>query len=63
MAVTFNKQEWREEDGTLQLYGSGVCLSTDTKPVDGIINGSSLIEMDTKKVYFLDKPARQWREF
>lgn len=63
MAVTFNKQEWREEDGELLCYGVGQCLSTDTKPVEGMINGSSLIEMDTSKVYFLNKPAGKWEEF
>lgn len=32
------------------LYG----LSTDTKPTDGIGNGSAFIEMDTGKLFFYD---------
>jgi len=39
------------------------CLSTDTKPTENIANGSSLIEMDTGKVYFFDKDNELWREF
>lgn len=39
------------------------CLSTDTKPTDGIANGSVCIEMDTKKVFFFDEAASSWVEF
>ena len=38
------------------------CLSTDTKPTDGIHNGSTLLEMDTGKMYMFDKDNEQWRE-
>ena len=38
------------------------CLSTDTKPTDGIGNGSLLIEMDTQKVYAFDEENVTWRE-
>lgn len=39
----------------------GVCLSTDTKPTDWE-NGSTLLEMDTKKVYIFDAANSTWRE-
>ena len=38
------------------------CLSTDTKPTEGINNGSILLEMDTGKMYMFDKDNEQWRE-
>lgn len=38
------------------------CKSTDSKPT-GVPNGSSLIEMDTGKVYFFDADSSQWLEF
>lgn len=39
----------------------GMCLSTDTKPTDWD-NGSTLLEMDTGKVYAYDKQNALWRE-
>ncbi len=51
-----------EADGTVIMWGDGSCVSTDTKPVFGIGNGSSLMEMDTSRVFALDKPAGLWRE-
>lgn len=36
------------------------CLSTDTKPTDGIANGSSCIEMDTGDKYMFDEAGGQW---
>lgn len=44
-------------------YVEGHCLSTDAKPVDGILNGSTLIELDTGKVYMFDEENGEWREF
>ena len=37
------------------------CLSTDTKPITGIANGSSCIEMDTSTLYFFDEDNHIWR--
>lgn len=36
------------------------CLSTDTKPTDGIANGSACIEMDTGDKYMFDEAGGQW---
>ena len=38
------------------LYGS----STDTKPTEGLCNGSSFLEIDTGNVYFWDEDASDW---
>ena len=44
-------------------YVEGFCLSTDTKPTENMANGSSLIEMDTSKVFLFDEAGSQWDEF
>lgn len=40
------------------------CLSSDTKPTtfdnQPIRNGSSLMEMDTKTLYYFDEAGQQW---
>lgn len=38
-------------------------LSTDSKPTDGVGNGSAFVEMDTGKLYFFDSTNTQWREW
>ena len=38
-------------------------LSTDSKPTEGVGNGSALIEMDTSKVYFFDAGNSEWLEW
>ena len=38
-------------------------LSTDSKPTEGVGNGSAFIEMDTSKVYFFDAGNSEWREW
>lgn len=39
------------------------CLSTDTKPTEGVANGSVCIEMDTSKIYFFDEENAEWLEW
>lgn len=41
---------------------SGYCLSTDAKPFVGVMNGTTLYEMDTKKVYMFDVETESWLE-
>ena len=36
------------------------CLSSDTKPTDGIANGSILLEMDTSTFYAFDESTSEW---
>lgn len=44
---------------TLEFRG----LSTDTKPIKYVGNGSMFFEMDTMKVFMFDAEHRQWVEF
>ena len=37
-------------------------LSTDTKPTDGVRNGSVFIEIDTGKRYLFDEENKEWNE-
>ena len=37
-------------------------LSTDTKPVEYVPNGSVFFEMDTSKVFMFDKDRGEWLE-
>ena len=37
-------------------------LSTDTKPTEGIENGSIYIEIDTGKIFMYDAENQLWKE-
>jgi len=44
--------------------GSYFGLSTDDpKPIDGVLNGMTFIEMDTGKIYFFDEDNGTWCEW
>ena len=43
-------------------YIEAVGLSTDTKPTDDILTGSTFMEIDTCKVYFYDEANTEWIE-
>lgn len=43
-------------------YIEAACLSTDTKPTDGVATGSILTEVDTGKVYMYDEDGEEWVE-
>ncbi len=57
------------EDGLQLIDGKWVRattfygLSTDTKPTEGVGNGSAFLEMDTGKIYFYDADNTTWREW
>ncbi len=36
------------------------CLSTDTKPIENVANGSCLYEMDSSTFYFFDEENKRW---
>lgn len=66
--VTITTKHFSEKDSELEANAmenikcrEGVCLSTDTKPTDWE-NGSTLLEMDTGKVFVYDKANSTWRE-
>ena len=48
------------KDGTRLEYIEGACLSTDTKPTEGIANGSKVMEMDTSTMYMFNADANAW---
>ena len=50
-------------NGVRYVRFDGHCLSTDTKPVANVLNGSSLIEMDTGIIYFFDEESGSWLAF
>ena len=53
-----------DDDEIAQYYQEGHCVSSDSKPTTTEFgNGSTLIEMDTGKIYMLDRSADTWREF
>ena len=43
-------------------YIEAACLSTDTKPTDGIANGSLCLEMDSGDFYGFDADAGDWQQ-
>lgn len=66
--VTITAKHYSEKDSKLAANAlenikcrEGVCLSTDAKPTDWE-NGSTLLEMDTSKVFVYDKANSTWRE-
>ena len=66
--VTITAKHYSEKDSELAANAlenikcrEGVCFSTDTKPTDWE-NGSTLLEMDTSKVFVFDKANSTWRE-
>ena len=44
-------------------YVEGFCNNDDTKPVDGIANGSNLIESDTGDWYFFNEETKTWSKW
>lgn len=46
-----------------QRYVQYAGLSTDTKPVDGLVTGSTFIEVDTGKVFIFDEVSVTWNPF
>lgn len=53
-------REWNANlaNNIVTIYGS----SSESKPIDGISDGSVFIETDTQKIYMFDEANSQWRE-
>ena len=49
------------DSNVIKPYGEGVCLSTDTKPLN-MANGSKLTEMNTGKNFYFDETGSVWYE-
>lgn len=48
--------------GNEKSYIEAACLSTDTKPTDGIANGSLCLEVDTGDIYAFDGENEEWNK-
>ena len=57
--VTVNKH-YQYFNGELTSEYEVFCLSTDSKPTEGIPNGASLIEINTGKFYLFNAAASSW---
>ena len=62
ITTTYQANAYVKDGEVSRKVFEGFCLSTDTKPTDGVWNGSILIEMDTKKVCVFDEDNTTWRE-
>ena len=60
--LTIEHEDMDKTGGRIVYRVQGKCLSTDTKPTD-VANGSTLLEMDTGKVYMFDAAGETWLEF
>lgn len=47
-------------DGKRELRSEYDGMSTDTKPIAGVLNGDVFYEMDTKKSFIFDEDGQQW---
>ena len=61
--VTWDKGTTVKRNGIKLKLLEGHGLSTDTKPTEGVANGSTLIEMDTGKVYMFNEAGEEWLEY
>lgn len=43
-------------------YKEIACLSTDTKPTEGIVTGSLALEADTGDIYAFDEVGGEWNK-
>jgi hypothetical protein len=43
-------------------YIEAVGLSTDTKPTEDVLTGSTFMEVNTGKVFFFDESSNTWLE-
>lgn len=55
----FSARKYANKEQSAEDY---VCLSTDSKPTEGIVNGSMCLEMDTSKFYVFNEAGKAWVE-
>ena len=48
--------------GNEKCLVESACLSTDSKPTEGIANGSICIEMNTGKIFMFNEAGSAWVE-
>ena len=57
--IIYSKKVTRAPDEDV-FYIEGSCSSTDTKPTEGICDGSKVEESDTGDVYFFNEDSETW---
>lgn len=61
MAIRISNNEiYCLENGTVAHMTEFFGNSTDTKPTDNLVNGSTFTEVDTGDVYLFDEVAGDW---
>lgn len=61
--ITYRMTKFQETSGVTSKYLVDIaCLSTDTKPTDGIVTGSIALEVDTGDIYAYDEAGEEWNK-
>lgn len=60
MAITVTNDFFRGYKTNRVHYIEGACDSLDTKPATGIMNGSTLLELDTGDRYYYSEADTDW---
>lgn len=63
MISIIDEADIREYPNKVQTVKTYSGLSTDSKPTEGIANGSQFIELDSGKLYMFDKDSELWMEY
>ena len=64
MAIRYSKAKmvWTGNSGEMLQMVEIFCNSTDTKPTEGLTNGSTCVEVDTGKLFLFDEKDGDWVE-
>ena len=58
MITVIKQEQFTQEKDLVHVE----CLSTDTKPTAGIVNGSLCLELDTGDFYYFDGTDDTWKK-
>ena len=63
LSIEYQRVQGYDSNGNpiYRIFGFG--LAGDSKPTQGIANGSTIVEMDTSKIYFYDEAGEEWKEW
>lgn len=63
MAIRISSNKiYRLDNGTVAHMTEFFGNSTDTKPTDNLVNGSTFVEVDTGKLFLFNEAASAWVE-
>lgn len=63
MISIIDEADIREYPNKVQTVKTYSGLSTDSKPTEGVTNGSQFIELDSGKIFIFDKDSELWVEY